>query len=153
MIYSTVNHQKLPFYDPTHPPLWWRNTWMFPKPTEASKSKKNDSKFSQFKISLDTPVFSDEFKPSCLKPYLALFWLMAFFSQLKNWPNWSASARRGKFLVQIFQMLESMEKCQAKAAENKTRRKEHRVRVKEQTEQCQQLHLRLQVQYTVRAPL
>ena len=39
-----------------------------------------------------------------------------------------------------------MEKCQAKAAENKTRRKEHRVRVKEQTEQCQQLHLRLQVQ-------
>jgi hypothetical protein len=42
-------------------------------------------------------------------------------------------------------MLESMEKCQAKAAENKTRRKEHRVRVKEQTDQCQQLHLRLQV--------
>ena len=28
MIYSTVNHQKLPFSDPTHPPLWWRNTWM-----------------------------------------------------------------------------------------------------------------------------
>ena len=45
-------------------------------------------------------------------------------------------------------MLESMEKCQAKAAENKTRRKEHRVRVKEQTDQCQQLHLRLQVQYS-----
>ena len=50
-------------------------------------------------------------------------------------------------------MLESMEKCQAKAAENKTRRKEHRVRVKDQTEQCQQLHLRLQVQYTVGASL
>ena len=30
MIYSTVNHQKLPFSDPTHPPLWWRNTWMVP---------------------------------------------------------------------------------------------------------------------------
>ena len=49
-------------------------------------------------------------------------------------------------IIFIFQMLESMEKCQAKAAENKARRKEHRVRVKEQTEQCQQLHLRLQVQ-------
>ena len=30
MINSTVNHQKLPFSDPTHPPLWWRNTWMPP---------------------------------------------------------------------------------------------------------------------------
>ena len=30
MIYSTVNHQELPFSDPTHPPLWWRNTWMVP---------------------------------------------------------------------------------------------------------------------------
>ena len=30
MIYGTVNHQKLPFSDPTHPPLWWRNTWMVP---------------------------------------------------------------------------------------------------------------------------
>ena len=30
MIYSTLNHQKLPFSDPTHPPLWWRNTWMLP---------------------------------------------------------------------------------------------------------------------------
>ena len=30
MIYSTVNHQRLPFSDPTHPPLWWRNTWMPP---------------------------------------------------------------------------------------------------------------------------
>ena len=30
MIYSTVNHQKLPFSNPTHPPLWWRNTWMVP---------------------------------------------------------------------------------------------------------------------------
>ena len=30
MIYSTVNHQKLSFSDPTHPPLWWRNTWMVP---------------------------------------------------------------------------------------------------------------------------
>ena len=30
MIYRTVNHQKLPFSDPTHPPLWWRNTWMVP---------------------------------------------------------------------------------------------------------------------------
>ena len=33
MIYSTVNHQKLPFSDPTHPPLWWRNTWMVPMPS------------------------------------------------------------------------------------------------------------------------
>ena len=31
MIYSTVNHQELPFSDPTHRPLWWRNTWMPPK--------------------------------------------------------------------------------------------------------------------------
>ena len=31
MIYSTLNHQELPFSDPTHPPLWWRNTWMLPK--------------------------------------------------------------------------------------------------------------------------
>ena len=46
-----------------------------------------------------------------------------------------------------------MEKCQAKAAENKARRKEHRVRVKEQTEQCQQLHLRLQVQCTLESLL
>ena len=30
MIYSTVNHQELPFSDPTHPPLWWRNIWMVP---------------------------------------------------------------------------------------------------------------------------
>ena len=30
MINSNVNHQKLPFSDPTHPPLWWRNTWMPP---------------------------------------------------------------------------------------------------------------------------
>ena len=29
-INSTVNHQKLPFSDPTHPPLSWRNTWMVP---------------------------------------------------------------------------------------------------------------------------
>ena len=28
MIYSTVNHQKLPLSNPTHPPLWRRNTWM-----------------------------------------------------------------------------------------------------------------------------
>ena len=33
MIYSTINHQKLPFSDPTHPPLWWRNTWMAPNQT------------------------------------------------------------------------------------------------------------------------
>ena len=26
MVYSTVNHQKLPFSDLTHPLLWWRNT-------------------------------------------------------------------------------------------------------------------------------
>ena len=31
MIYSTVNHQKLPLSDPTHPLLWWHNTWMVPK--------------------------------------------------------------------------------------------------------------------------
>ena len=31
MIYSTVNHQEFPFFDPTHPPPWWRNTWMPPK--------------------------------------------------------------------------------------------------------------------------
>ena len=31
MIYSTVNHQKLPSSDPTHPLLWWRNTWMVPE--------------------------------------------------------------------------------------------------------------------------
>ena len=30
MIYTTVNHQKLPISNPTHPPLWWRNTWMVP---------------------------------------------------------------------------------------------------------------------------
>ena len=30
-INSTVNQQKLPFSDPTHPPLCWRNTWMVPK--------------------------------------------------------------------------------------------------------------------------
>ena len=30
MIYNTVNHQKLPFSDFTHPLLWWRNTWMVP---------------------------------------------------------------------------------------------------------------------------
>ena len=31
MIYSsTVNHQKLQFSDPTHPPIWWRNTWTVP---------------------------------------------------------------------------------------------------------------------------
>ena len=30
MIYSTVNHQEFPFFDPTHPPPWWRNTWMPP---------------------------------------------------------------------------------------------------------------------------
>ena len=29
---TTVNYQELPFFDPTHPPLWWRNTWMVPKP-------------------------------------------------------------------------------------------------------------------------
>ena len=33
MIYSTVNHQEFPFFDPTHPPPWWRNTWMPPKKT------------------------------------------------------------------------------------------------------------------------
>ena len=37
MIYSTVNHQKLPFSDPTNPPLWWRNTWMVPKLTISLK--------------------------------------------------------------------------------------------------------------------
>ena len=30
MIYSTINHQELPFSDQTHPPLWWRNAWMVP---------------------------------------------------------------------------------------------------------------------------
>ena len=30
MIYSTVNHEKLPYSDPNHPPLWWCNTWMVP---------------------------------------------------------------------------------------------------------------------------
>ena len=30
MIYSAVNHQKLSFSDLTHPPLWWRNSWMVP---------------------------------------------------------------------------------------------------------------------------
>ena len=30
MIYSKVNHQKLTFSDPTHPLLWWLNTWMVP---------------------------------------------------------------------------------------------------------------------------
>ena len=42
--YSTVNHQKFPFSDPTHPPLWWRNTWMLPKLVSLflySLSKKN----------------------------------------------------------------------------------------------------------------
>ena len=29
-INSTVNQQKLPFSDPTHPTLCWRNTWMVP---------------------------------------------------------------------------------------------------------------------------
>ena len=29
-INSTVNQLKLPFSDPTHPPLCWRNTWMVP---------------------------------------------------------------------------------------------------------------------------
>ena len=29
-INSTVNQQKLPFSDPTHPLLCWRNTWMVP---------------------------------------------------------------------------------------------------------------------------
>ena len=29
-INSNVNQQKLPFSDPTHPPLCWRNTWMVP---------------------------------------------------------------------------------------------------------------------------
>ena len=38
-----------------------------------------------------------------------------------------------------------MEKCRAKAAENKARRQEHKVRIKEQKEQCQHLHTRLQV--------
>ena len=38
-----------------------------------------------------------------------------------------------------------MEKCRAKASENKARRKDHKIRVKEQTEYCQQLHTRLQV--------
>ena len=36
MIYSTVNHQKLPFSDPNHPPLWWRNTWMVPYQVQDS---------------------------------------------------------------------------------------------------------------------
>ena len=30
-INSTVNQGKLPFSDPTHPPLCWRNTWMVPR--------------------------------------------------------------------------------------------------------------------------
>ena len=29
-INRTVNQQKMPFSDPTHPPLCWRNTWMIP---------------------------------------------------------------------------------------------------------------------------
>ena len=37
MMYSTLNHQKLPFSDPTHPPLWWRNTWMVPDQTAVSE--------------------------------------------------------------------------------------------------------------------
>ena len=40
MIYSPVNHQKLPFSDPTHPPLWWRNTWM--PPNLSFENKLND---------------------------------------------------------------------------------------------------------------
>ena len=40
MIYSTVNHQKLPFSDPTHPPLWWRNTWMVPYTTVKKRCQK-----------------------------------------------------------------------------------------------------------------
>ena len=35
MIYSTVNHKKLPFSDPIHPPLWWRNNWMVPYKDET----------------------------------------------------------------------------------------------------------------------
>ena len=35
MIYSIVNHQKLPFSDTIHPPLWWRNTWMVPYQAET----------------------------------------------------------------------------------------------------------------------
>ena len=29
-LFCTVNHQELPFSGPTHPPLWWRNTWLVP---------------------------------------------------------------------------------------------------------------------------
>ena len=40
MIYSTVNHQKLTFSNPTHPPLWWRNTWMVPFKKNCYTKKK-----------------------------------------------------------------------------------------------------------------
>ena len=44
MIYSTVNHQKLPFSDPTHPPLWWRNTWMLPNVKAIYKHSTKEGK-------------------------------------------------------------------------------------------------------------
>ena len=41
MIYSTVNHQEFPFFDPTHPPPWWRNTWMPPKWSKTANQSYN----------------------------------------------------------------------------------------------------------------
>ena len=64
MIYSTVNHQKLPFSDPTHPPLWWHNTWMVPKWKKKLKININNT----FKLKR----LNSERK----KIYYTIFWLI-----------------------------------------------------------------------------